>query len=73
MGLVVYYYWYLKNYVKTIRLDKKYVALFTAFLFEGLLYNITFNWMLFLIIAIFLLAQSEINIFKLDDNMLNWR
>lgn len=73
IGFVVYYYWYLKNYVKTIRLDKKYVALFTAFLFEGLLYNITFNWMLFLIIAIFLLAQSEINIFKLDDNMLNWR
>ena len=73
IGFVVYYYWYLKNYVKTIRLDKKYVALFTAFLFEGLLYNITFNWMLFLIIAIFLLAQSEINIFKLDDNKLNWR
>ena len=66
IGFVVYYYWYLKNLVKTIKIDKKYTALFAAFLFEGLLYNITFNWVLFLVISIFLLAKSRINIFKLD-------
>ena len=52
--------------MKTIKFDKKYAVLFTAFLFEGLLYNITFNWALFLIISVFLLAKSRINIFKLD-------
>ena len=62
----------LKNLVKTIKIDKKYIALFAAFLFEGLLYNITFNWVLFLVISIFLLAKSKINIFKLDNTMLNW-
>ena len=72
IGFVVYYYWYLKNLVKTIKIDKKYIALFAAFLFEGLLYNITFNWVLFLVISIFLLAKSKINIFKLDNTMLNW-
>ena len=72
IGFVVYYYWYLKNLVKTIKIDKKYTALFAAFLFEGLLYNITFNWVLFLVISIFLLAKSKINIFKLDNTMLNW-
>lgn len=73
VGFVVYYCWYLKNIVKTIKLDKKYVVLFTAFLFEGLLYNITFNWVLFLIISVFLLAKSKVNIFKLDNTMLSWR
>ena len=73
IGFAIYYYWYLKNFIRTIHLDKKYVALFIAFLFEGLLYNITFNWMLFLIISIFLLAQSKVDIFKLDDGILNWR
>lgn len=73
IGFAMYYYWYLKNFVKTINLDKKYVALFAAFLFEGLLYNITFNWMLFLIISIFLLSQSKINIFKIDESMSNGR
>lgn len=73
VGFVVYYCWYLKNIVKTIKLDKKYVVLFTAFLFEGLLYNITFNWVLFLIISVFLLEKSKVNIFKLDNTMLSWR
>ena len=73
VGFVVYYYWYLKGVVKTIKLDKKYVVLFTVFLFEGLLYNITFNWVLFLIISAFLLAKSKINIFKFDNAMLGWR
>ena len=73
VGFVVYYYWYLKNLVKTIKLDKKYFVLFTVFLFEGLLYNITFNWVLFLIISVFLLAKSKINIFKFDNAMLGWR
>lgn len=73
VGFIVYYCWYLKNIVKTIKLDKKYVVLFTAFLFEGLLYNITFNWVFFLIISVFLLAKSKINIFKLDNTMLSWR
>lgn len=73
VGFIVYYCWYLKNIVKTIKLDKKYVVLFTAFLFEGLLYNITFNWVFFLIISVFLLAKSRINIFKLDNTMLSWR
>lgn len=73
IGFVVYYYWYFKNFMRTIQLDKKYAVLFIAFLFEGLLYNITFNWMLFLIISIFLLAKSKINIFELDNSMANWR
>lgn len=73
VGFVVYYCWYLKSIVKTIKLDKKYVVLFTAFLFEGLLYNITFNWVLFLIISVFLLEKSKVNIFKLDNTMLSWR
>lgn len=73
VGFVVYYYWYFKNLMKTIQLDKKYAVLFIAFLFEGLLYNITFNWMLFLIISIFLLAKSKINIFELDNSMANRR
>ena len=30
------------------------------------------NWVLFLVISIFLLAKSKINIFKLDNTMLNW-
>lgn len=69
VGFVVYYYWYLKNLIKTIKLDKKYVVLFSVLLFEGLLYNITFNWVLFLIISVFLLAKSKMNIFKLDNTM----
>lgn len=73
VGFIVYYYWYLKNLVKTIKLDKKYIVLFIVFLFEGLLYNITFNWVLFLIISVFLLAKSKVNIFKLDNTMLSWR
>lgn len=73
VGFVVYYCWYLKNIVKTIKLDKKYIVLFIVFLFEGLLYNITFNWVLFLIISVFLLAKSKVNIFKLDKTMLSWR
>ena len=73
VGFVVYYCWYLKNIVKTLKLDKKYVVLFAAFLFEGLLYNITFNWVLFLIISVFLLEKSKVNIFKLDNTMLCWR
>ena len=73
VGFVVYYCWYLKNIVKTIKLYKKYIGLFIVFLFEGLLYNITFNWVLFLIISVFLLAKSKVNIFKLDKTMLSWR
>lgn len=72
VGFVAYYYWYFEGVVKTIKLDKKYVVLFTVFLFEGLLYNITFNWVLFLIISVFLLAKSKMNIFKFDNAMLGW-
>lgn len=64
VGFIVYYYWYIKNFMATLRVDTKYLILFGTFLFEGLLYNITFNWVLFLIISIFILAQSNINIFN---------
>lgn len=73
LGFIVYYYWYFKNIVKTIRIDKRYAVLFVSFLFEGLLYNITFNWVLFLIMAFFLLGRYKINIFKFDSSVLNWK
>ena len=63
IGFVVYYYWYIKNAVRTFKLDKRYVVLMLTFMFEGILYNITFNWVFFLLIAIFLLGKNKINIF----------
>lgn len=65
IGFIIYYYWYLKNALRTMHIDKKYIILFIGFLFEGLFYNITFNWMQFLLISIFLLEKNNINIFKL--------
>lgn len=38
-----------------------------TFLFEGFLYNITFNWVLFLIISIFIMNEEKIDIFILND------
>ncbi len=64
IGFLVYYFWYIKNMLKTFSIDKKYIILFISFLIEGVMYNITFNWVLFLIIAIFILSKKNINIFK---------
>ena len=65
---MVYYYWYIKNAVRTFKLDKRYVVLMLTFMFEGILYNITFNWVFFLLIAIFLLGKNKINIFATAMN-----
>lgn len=56
-----------KNTLSTFKLDTKYVALFITFLFEGLLYNITFNWVQFLLISIFIMSKEKIDIFKIND------
>lgn len=64
IGFVIYYYWYLKNVLKMIKIDKRYLILFATFLFEGVLYNITFNWVLFLILSIFTLQKSGIDMFN---------
>jgi len=64
IGFIVYYYWYLKNAFRIFKLDQKYVVLLLTFLFEGILYNITFNWVLFLLLAIFTLGKNRINIFE---------
>ena len=67
IGFAIYYYWYIKNTLSTFKLDTKYVALFITFLFEGLLYNITFNWVQFLLISIFIMSKEKIDIFKIND------
>ena len=67
ISFIVYYYWYIKNALSTFKLNKKYVVLFMTFLFEGFLYNITFNWVLFLIISIFIMNEEKIDIFILND------
>ena len=67
IGFAIYYYWYIKNTLSTFKLDTKYVALFITFLFEGLLYNITFNWVQFLLISIFVMSKEKIDIFKIND------
>ena len=67
IGFAIYYYWYIKNTLRTFKLDAKYVALFITFLFEGLLYNITFNWVQFLLISIFIMSKEKIDIFKIND------
>lgn len=64
IGFFVYYYWYIKNIIKCFKIEKKYIVLFITFLVEGVMYNITFNWVLFLLICIFFLAQKNINIFE---------
>ncbi len=64
IGFAIYYYWYLKNVLKVMKIDQKYFVLFSVFLIEGAMYNITFNWVLFLIISIFLLQKTEIDIFN---------
>ena len=67
IGFAIYYYWYIKNTLSAFKLDTKYVALFITFLFEGLLYNITFNWVQFLLISIFIMSKEKIDIFKIND------
>ncbi len=67
IGFAIYYYWYIKNALSTFKLDTKYVVLFITFLFEGLLYNITFNWVQFLLISIFIMSKKKIDIFKIND------
>lgn len=67
IGFAIYYYWYIKNTLSTFKLDTKYVALFITFLFEGLLYNITFNWVQFLLISIFIMSKEKFDIFKIND------
>ena len=67
IGFAIYYYWYIKNTLSAFKLDTKYVALFITFLFEGLLYNITFNWVQFLLISIFIMSKERIDIFKIND------
>lgn len=67
IGFAIYYYWYIKNALSTFKLDKKYVTLFITFLFEGILYNITFNWVQFLLISIFVMSKEKIDIFKINN------
>lgn len=67
IGFVIYYYWYIKNALSTFKLDKRYVTLFMTFLFEGILYNITFNWVQFLLISIFIMQKENIDIFRIND------
>lgn len=67
IGFAIYYYWYIKNALSTFKLDKKYVTLFITFLFEGIMYNITFNWVQFLLISIFVMSKEKIDIFKINN------
>lgn len=62
-GTLVYYYWYIKNVFLCKKIDSKYIVLFVTLLFEGLFYNITFNWVSLLITFIFILEKENENIF----------
>ena len=63
-GFTFYYYWYLKNILKSIKLDIRYVSFFGALLFEGILYNVTFNWVLMLLIAVFAQTNNKYSVFN---------
>ena len=63
LGFIAYYYWYIKNIINAYAIDFKYLLLFATLLFQGIFYNVTFNWCNLLIVSIFLLAHKNENIF----------
>ena len=64
IGFIAYYWWYIKNILRSRRVSYKYSILFITFLFMGLFYNITFNWVKLLMIFIFAAVNNNINIFE---------
>lgn len=69
IGFVLYYFWYIKNVLIVVKIDKKYLVMFFTFLAEGFFYNITFNWMELLIIIIFILDKKGTNIFEIKKEL----
>lgn len=68
IGFAFYYFWYVKNIIKAYKIDLRYALLFFTLLFEGIFYNITFNWVTLLILSIFILCKYKINIFSETKN-----
>lgn len=54
IGFIIYYIWYIGNAIKCSKKDWKYIVLFGTFLFQGIFYNVIFNWVELLIIALFI-------------------
>lgn len=64
VGFIIYYFWMICNVEKLGRLDIKYYIFFIPFFAMGTMYNVTFNWVLLLIVFIFSLGRQKVNIFK---------
>ncbi len=67
VGFLLYYIWYIKNVIRSTKVNFKYFILFAGLMIEGFFYNVTFNWNLMFIMSLFILVNKNIDIFGEKD------
>ena len=59
VGFALHYIWIIKNVIKSIRIDRRYVVFFAGILVAGITYNVMFNWCWLAIVFCFILITKK--------------
>lgn len=67
VGFFIHYIWIIKNVIKSVKIDARYVVFFAGILVAGITYNVMFNWCWLVIVFCFILISrnEEISFLKI--------
>ena len=59
VGFILHYVWIIKNVIKSIKIDSRYMIFFMGIMASGITYNVMFNWCWLVIIFCFILIVKK--------------